>query len=163
MKTASFANIRQVNKADVNAIKNVIDSTGLFPSEYLDDMIQPYFDKVQENDYWLTYQDDNTPIAVVYFAPEKLTEGTYNLYLIAVHQAYHNKGIGKVLLEYIEKYLREQGERVLLVETSGLPSFERTRNFYAKNGYTQEARIRDFYTAGEDKIIFWKSLSKQTL
>lgn len=159
MNTPSISHIRQVNKADVNALKNVIESTGLFPSEYLDDMIQPYLDKVQDTDFWLTYQEDNAPIAVVYFAPERYTSGTYNLYLIAVHEAHQSKGVGEIMLQYIEKQLRKNGERILLVETSGLPSFERTRNFYSKNGYTQEARIRDFYTAGEDKIIFWKSLT----
>jgi hypothetical protein len=40
-----------------------------------------------------------------------------------------------------------------------LPTFERTRAFYAKNGYDQEARIRDFYKSGEDKIVFRKALT----
>ena len=42
--------------------------------------------------------------------------------------------------------------------TSGLPSFERTRGFYRLCGYDEEARIRDFYQAGEDKIVFRKAL-----
>jgi RimJ/RimL family protein N-acetyltransferase len=42
------------------------------------------------------------------------------------------------------------------VETSGLPEFEATRRFYERNGYVREARIRDFYRKGEDKIVFWK-------
>lgn len=46
---------------------------------------------------------------------------------------------------------------------SGLDSFELTRSFYRKNGYDEEARIRDFYRAGDDKIVFRKALdaSKQ--
>lgn len=55
--------------------------------------------------------------------------------------------------------LAARGERVLLVETSGLASFERTRAFYRKCGYDEEARIREFYQAGEDKIVFRKSLT----
>ncbi|MEM9508310.1 MAG: GNAT family N-acetyltransferase, partial [Cyanobacteria bacterium P01_E01_bin.35] len=31
--------------------------------------------------------------------------------------------------------------------------------FYRKCGYEQEAQIREFYQAGEDKIIFRKSLT----
>jgi ribosomal protein S18 acetylase RimI-like enzyme len=47
---------------------------------------------------------------------------------------------------------------VLLVETSGLPAFARARAFYRARGFDEEARIRDFYAAGEDKIVFWKAL-----
>ena len=66
------------------------------------------------------------------------------------------------MVTHVEKILAERGERILLVETSGLESFEQTRAFYHKCGYEQEARIRDFYQAGEDKIIFRKSLTAMT-
>ena len=45
---------------------------------------------------------------------------------------------------------------------SGLPEFERTRAFYHRCRYVEEARVRDFYAAGEDKVIFWKSLLPST-
>ena len=45
------------------------------------------------------------------------------------------------------------------METSGLASFESTRKFYRKCGYEEEARIREFYQAGEDKIVFRKLLT----
>ena len=63
------------------------------------------------------------------------------------------------MLNHVEHALALQGARVLLVETSGLPTFERTREFYRKNGYDLEARIRDFYKAGDDKIVFRKALN----
>jgi ribosomal protein S18 acetylase RimI-like enzyme len=55
--------------------------------------------------------------------------------------------------------LAARGVRLLLVETSGLPAFEGTRGFYRARGYAEEARIRDFYQAGEDKIVFRKLLA----
>ena len=45
-----------------------------------------------------------------------------------------------------------------LIETSGVPDFAAQRAFYAGLGYHEEARIRDFYAAGDDKIVFWKRL-----
>ncbi|MEO1249198.1 MAG: GNAT family N-acetyltransferase, partial [Pseudomonadota bacterium] len=30
--------------------------------------------------------------------------------------------------------------------------------FYRRCGYVEEARIRDFWSAGDDKIVFWKAL-----
>jgi hypothetical protein len=57
--------------------------------------------------------------------------------------------------------LKKQGGRLLLVETSELADFQRTRSFYHKYGYDEEARIRDFYKAGDDKIVCRKVLSDQ--
>ena len=39
-----------------------------------------------------------------------------------------------------------------------METFLATRAFYRRNGYDEEARIRDFYGPGEDKIVFWKAL-----
>ena len=150
-------NIRPVTPNDITALKNVIDANDLFPSNMLDDMISDYFDNKNGSDLWFTYEDGE-PIAIAYCAPEQMTEGTWNLYLIAVHPDYQGKGYGTSMLSYIEQILAGQGERVILVETSGLASFERTRSFYLQRGYEKEARIREFYQAGEDKIVFRKSL-----
>lgn len=87
-----------------------------------------------------------------------MTDGTSNLLLIAVHPEQQGHGIGQALMRDAEVTLATHGQRVLLVETSGLPEFERTRDFYQRLGYTHEARIRDYYAAGEDKIVYWKAL-----
>lgn len=63
-------------------------------------------------------------------------------------------------MRFVEQAVQVRGARVLLVETSGLPSFAHTRAFYHACGYHEEARIRDFYRAGDDKIVFWKALAQ---
>jgi ribosomal protein S18 acetylase RimI-like enzyme len=65
-------------------------------------------------------------------------------------------------MRHIECVLRERGERLLLVETSSLPQYEGARRLYCGCGFVQEARIRDFYQANEDKIVFWKRLDNST-
>ena len=97
-------------------------------------------------------------MAAAYYAPEALTDGTWNLYFIAVREALKGQGLGSSLLQHVESGLRQNQQRVLLIETSGLDGFELTRRFYLKHGYSEEARIRDFYAAGEDKVVFWKGL-----
>ena len=67
-------------------------------------------------------------------------------------------GLHRHGIAHVEDDLKARDQRLLLVETSGLESFDLTRRFYRKNGYDEEARIRDFYRAGEDKIIFRKAL-----
>ena len=150
--------IRPVTPDDLPALKAVIDANELFPSDMLDEMILDYFTNEESNDYWFTY-DDGKPVAIAYCAPERMTEGTWNLYLIAVHPDFQKEGRGVALLRHIEQKLASRGERILLVETSGLESFEGTREFYCKCGYEKEATIREFYQAGEDKIVFRKSLN----
>ncbi|MCW6511298.1 GNAT family N-acetyltransferase [Lichenifustis flavocetrariae] len=81
-------------------------------------------------------------------------------HLIAVHPDRQGQGRGTALLRHVERVLAARGQRVLLVETSALPAFERTRAFYRQSGYGEEARIRDFYQAGEDKIVFRKALRR---
>ena len=107
---------------------------------------------------WVT-DDDDGPVGVAYYAPERMTDGTWNLYMIAVHPARQGQGRGAALVRHVEEALAARGGRVLIVETSGLGSFERTRAFYRKCGYDDEARIRDFYKAGDDKIVFRKALA----
>lgn len=121
-------------------------------------MISDYLNNQNSKDFWLTYQDSQ-PVAIAYCAPEKMTQGTCNLLLIAVHPDYQGKGYGTSILHYIEQLLAERGERLLLVETSSLDNFERSRAFYLKCGYETEARIREFYQSGEDKIVFRKLLT----
>lgn len=150
--------MRAILKSDLIALKAVIDSTELFPADMLDEMTAAFFLNPDSAGLWLTQEINQQPIAVVYCAPEKLTDGTYNLYLIAIHKDYQGKGLGTEMMVYIENALKSKGTRILIVETSGLPAFERTRNFYEKLGYHREATIREFYQMGEDKIVFWKKL-----
>ena len=117
-------NIRAVQPNDIAALKRVIDANELFPAEMLDEMLSDYFENVSVDnehikDLWFTYATDQ-PVAIAYCAPEKMTMGTWNLYLIAVHPEHQGKGYGTSLLHYIEQILAEQGERVLPVSYTHL-------------------------------------------
>jgi ribosomal protein S18 acetylase RimI-like enzyme len=155
--------IRLTTPDDVTDLIVLAEASGLFePSqnEELVQMLDQHFNGETENqDLWFT-DDDNGVVGVAYVAPERMTEGTWNLYLIAIHPERQRQGHGVALLRHVEQVLASRGERVLLVETSGLESFEYVRSFYRKSGYDEEARIREFYKAGDDKIIFRKALVK---
>jgi ribosomal protein S18 acetylase RimI-like enzyme len=155
--------IRPITPDDTAALFAVVEAIGFEPKELeeLGSMLAEYFNgNLGDEHFWITYDDDE-PVGVAYYAPERMTEGTWNLYLIAVRPDRQGQGCGTALLRYVEQTLTARGERVLLVETSGLPSFERTREFYRKCGYEEEARIRDFYKAGDDKIVYRKALAAQ--
>lgn len=154
--------IRSVEKGDVDALKSVLDSSELFLSEMLDDMISDYFNNPASEHIWFTKVQNGIPVSIAYCAPEMMTEGTYNLYAIAVDKKEQGKGIGTEMMQYIENRLRKEGNRILIVETSGDSEYELTRKFYSTCNYVQEARIRSFYSETEDKVIFWKALKDRS-
>jgi ribosomal protein S18 acetylase RimI-like enzyme len=86
-----------------------------------------------------------------------MTNGTWNVLLIAVRPDQQGQGRGAALMRYVEQTLTARGERLLLVET--IASFEQTRAFYRKCGYDEEACIRDYYDVGQDKIVYRKVLN----
>jgi hypothetical protein len=70
------------------------------------------------------------------------------------------RGIGTQLLHYSEKEIQKAGGRLYLIETSSLPMYEKTRQFYLKHGYEQHALIADFYADGDSLVVFRKQLKK---
>ena len=150
--------IREVIHSDLDSLKIVLDSCGLFPSEYLDDMISDYFHNLDTNEIWFTYVENDSPISIGYCIPEKLTSGTYNLLAIGVSENHQRKGVAVEMMNFIEQKLKTIGARVLIVETSSDDAQIGARNLYQKLGYIQEAVIRDFWNEGEDKIVYWKKL-----
>jgi len=150
--------IRKVTKTDIESLKEVLNSIELFPSEMLDDMIAGFFNNPETQDIWFTTIENGKPISIGYCAPEQLTEGTFNLYAIGVRSDIQGKGIGTKMMTYLEQQLKEKGHRILIVETSGTDDFKLTRKFYENLNYSKEAVIRDFWSEGDDKIIYWKKL-----
>lgn len=151
--------IRPLTAGDLNSAKEVIDSTGLFPAAMLGDMAAPFLTGLAPDDLWFVAVDGEAVLGLLYCSPERLTDGTWNLLLIAVRDSEQGKGVGSRLTRHLERSLTERSGRVLIVETSGLPEFDRTRRVYASLDYVEVARIPEFYAATEDKVVFWKKLN----
>jgi GNAT superfamily N-acetyltransferase len=146
-----------MSRNDLSAVSSILDQTGLFPSEMLTEMAEPFLSEA-EPQIWLTACEGLDVLGFAYCEPERMTDGTYNLLAIAVDPSRQSGGIGQLIVSAVERAVRDIGGRVLLVETSSLPEYERTRSFYGQLGYDREAVVREFYAEGEDKIVFWKHL-----
>jgi ribosomal protein S18 acetylase RimI-like enzyme len=161
--------IRPSKLDDVPAILAIAEAIGfqLSELEVVRKLLTDYFadssghDPLQNGNnrrFWLTHDQDNDGIiGVAYCEPERMTDQTWNLQLIAIHPNHQGHGHGGKLLRYVEETLKARGGRMLLVET--LASFDLAQAFYRKHGYEEEARIRDFYAAGDDKVVFRKVLT----
>ena len=152
-------NIRPTRHNDLADLQEVLDGTELFPSEMLPDMVSSFLSGDKGSDMWLTCEVDGRAIGFCYAVPEEFTDGAWNMLALAVLPSLQGEGHGGALVAQLEETLKDRSQRVLIVDTSGVDAFAQTREFYRKNGYIEEARIRDFWAAGDDKIVFWKSLA----
>ena len=149
--------IKSTSPKDILGLQAVLDGTGLFPSEMLPDMLAPSLAGETEA-FWLTCHSDGEAVGLCYTVPEELADGTWNMLALAVRPDLQGKRFGAALVHAAEQYLKDKGQRILIVDTSGTDAFALTRKFYAQNGYEEEARIRDFWADGDDKVIFRKAL-----
>jgi GNAT superfamily N-acetyltransferase len=106
--------------------------------------------------FLLAVDAENQLIGYACFGPTPLTEGTYDLYWIVVDQRSAGQGVGTHLLRAVEEAIHVQHGRMLLIETSSAPNYERSRHFYLKNGYHLCETIVDFYRPGEDRVTYLK-------
>jgi N-acetylglutamate synthase-like GNAT family acetyltransferase len=113
--------IRAATNADLPAMKAVLEATDLFPSDLLDGMMAGYLCATAE-ERWLV-ADDGEVAGLAYVAAQRLTEGTFNLLAMAVLPDRQGQGIGRMIVAHVQAALAADGARVLLVETSGLPSY----------------------------------------
>ncbi len=108
-------------------------------------MTASYLNGNPDKEIWAVAEEESVLQCVAFCAQEKLTNGTWNLYLLAVDLASQRHGVGTAMVSWIERRLCDQQARLLLVETSSLPEFEPARRFYLRYGFEQEGLIRDFY------------------
>ncbi len=153
--------IRPALPSDKPEMMSLFSSLNLFDAgelEFMSELVDnSYNGTLGEGHYWVV-NADNGITSAAYYAPEAFGQNVYNLYFIGVLPNQQGKGTGSLMLKYVENHLKELEQRLLLVETSGLPSFEKTRQFYLKNNYEKEATIREYYKEADDKIIFRKKL-----
>jgi ribosomal protein S18 acetylase RimI-like enzyme len=108
--------------------------------------------------YMLVYREAGELLGYACYGPHPLTEGTFDLYWIAVDRAHRGHGIGLALLKAVEAGVRSLGGRMITVETSGTPEYAPARHVYASAGYLDEARLRDFYSPGDDLVIYTRHI-----
>lgn len=155
--------IRKLVESDREKIKRILESTGNFNEEEINiaiELINIYINDENQKDYEIFVDEEKNQIrGYVCIGPRPLTTGTYDLYWIAVNPEVQSKGIGSSLIKYIEDHIRERQGRLILIETSGKPSYEKERKFYEKNMYNEIVNIRDFYNRGDSLVIYGKYLS----
>lgn len=107
-------------------------------------------------DFFIAAGENDFPVGYACFGPTPLTEGTFDLYWIAVDPAFSGQGIGTALLQAVEEKIKRKRGRMLIIETSSAQLYESSCRFYLKNGYHLAETIHDFFRDGEDRVTYTK-------
>ncbi|MCX7664879.1 MAG: GNAT family N-acetyltransferase [Gemmataceae bacterium] len=155
--------IRPMIAEDISPLVEIAEATGVFRpleievlAELLDDYLSALANEEQHQCQSLLVGEELA--GFVYYAPTPMTEATWYLYWIVVDATRQRHGFGKLLLGHVEESIRQHGGKTLVIETSMLPTYQATRQFYLKNGYTFAGEIPNYYADGDGMGIFYKSL-----
>jgi len=155
--------IEPAQPQDGPAIREVNISVGVFTAPEIrcvDELWDDYVQRGDQADYhFLVYREHGTILGYACYGDHALTEGTWDLYWIAVSPAAHGRGIGHALLASTEAGIAKRGGYLVLVETSTTPAYAPARRLYQSAGYTLRATIPDFYARGDGLALYSKHLS----
>jgi len=86
------------------------------------------------------------------------TKSSFDLYWIATHADFRNRGLGALLLKVTEETIKKLKGSGVYVETASRAQYLPTRQFYEKNGYTLKAQFEDYYDKGDDLVYYVKKI-----
>ncbi len=160
--TAVSPHLRHLTADDRTRIEEITRLVGVFREEELLVALEVFDEAVRGaagNTYSvLGVQVDGDVAGWICWGPTPCTLGTYDLYWMAVAPEAQGTGIGKALLEEMERRLAGVA-RLIVIETAGRPDYAPTRAFYQARGYSPISRIPDFYAPGDDQVVFVKDVS----
>lgn len=156
----STLTLRAPKPTDRTRVAEIVRATGVFRPVEVDIALEVFDSAVAEPgvDYHAVgaYDESDRLVGFACYGPTPCTEGTWDLYWIAVHPAGHRQGVGRALMDACERAIAAAGGRLVVVETSSREDYGPTRAFYQAIDYQAAARIPGFYAARDDLIVYTK-------
>jgi ribosomal protein S18 acetylase RimI-like enzyme len=151
-----------MSREDKPGLREILRDTPefkFFEVEVAEELINSYLNDPSGSGYHILVAEvDSTVAGYICYGPTPLTEGTWDIYWMAVAREKQGQGIGSALMKSAEREIVRGKGRLAIIETSSTPAYEKTRRFHTSQGYETVARIPDFYTPGDDKLILQKRL-----
>lgn len=151
-----------IEPTDPTRIRAIVESTGVFsPMEVVIavELADERLVKGPASGYHFIFAErDGKACGYACYGPIALTQGSYDLFWIAVDKSAQGGGLGRLLLEESERRIRQEGGLRIYIETSTRPPYAPTRGFYERCAYHLEVVLKDFYAPGDGKAIYVKAL-----
>jgi ribosomal protein S18 acetylase RimI-like enzyme len=155
--------IRPLVEKDRARLLSMLIKTRSFTSQEIDvamELIDIVLKDSIQKDYRIhcLVDDGDQCIGYICYGSTPMTQGTFDLYWIAVDPDFQKQGVGSKLLDFLGNVVKKLKGRMILADASSIPQYEKTEKFYLKNGFQEVARISDYYHPGNDRITFCKKL-----
>jgi ribosomal protein S18 acetylase RimI-like enzyme len=165
MKAAgSDVTVTPTREQERPAIEALLRRCGVFRDEEVLvalEVLDVYLSKPGQQDYQVyTAKRAGSVAGYVCFGRNTMTDGTFELYWIAVDPEQQRHGVGRSLMTLAEYEIARQGGRMVCVETSSREDYHATRKFYHDLGYRQAAFVADYYAVGDAKVILTRKLAR---
>ncbi|MFO0953472.1 MAG: GNAT family N-acetyltransferase [Isosphaeraceae bacterium] len=158
--------IRPTGPADTPALVELALATGVFkPGELvaLREVLDDYHAHEHSQGHRsITLERNGRVVGFAYYAPSAMADRVWYLWWIAVEPGGQSKGLGTEMLRRAEADARAADARLMLIETSSLPHYEPTRQFYMRRGYNLYAVLEDYYADGDAMVVFARRLTPKT-
>ncbi len=154
--------IRPLEAGDREPLGSILRRTKMFTDDEVAiafELIDIVLNRPYQQDYMINVYEDEGVFGYYCLGPTPGTTGTFDLYWIAVDPDAQGKGIGKTLIGHAEDLVQSRDGRLVIAETSSREQYANTRQFYVSCGYSQLARIPDYYRVGDDLVVFGKYLN----
>jgi len=103
---------------------------------------------------WLIAEQDGALIGYTCYDRIPLSKVSFDLYWIAVLPECRGTGLATELLTRTARFAKSKRGLWMFAETSSRDAYAPARAFYLKSGFTEIARMEDFYEPGDDKLVY---------
>ncbi|MEM2955972.1 MAG: N-acetyltransferase [Candidatus Pacearchaeota archaeon] len=158
-----FFNIKDLNNNLLNELFKVLDEVkvqGVFKEEDVKiarEVINEKLSNLKNYNIKIVESSGNI-LGFICYDKSILSDSFYDLYWIAVLPSFQKQGIGTLLMNEMERDVKAKGGKAIILETSSSENYLVARHMYEKLGYKLIAKIENFYSEGEDKLIYKKDI-----
>ncbi|MBT1676389.1 GNAT family N-acetyltransferase [Curtobacterium aurantiacum] len=155
--------IRPYTALDQEAVVEVMVLAEMFAREdapFLEDALDRHLTSTREESRSLVASVDGRVLGAVLARAEEATDRVWDITMIGVRTDQQGHGIGQALMRAVESALIEGGARMILVRTSSTEQFAPARAFYLRLGYEQVAQVSDYWTEGDDLVVFRRTVQQ---
>jgi acetoin utilization deacetylase AcuC-like enzyme/GNAT superfamily N-acetyltransferase len=147
---------------DVGRVRSLVAGTGFFnaaEAEVAADLVTERLTKgIRSGYHFVLAERGATLVAYACYGLIEGTQGSFDLYWIAVAPEEQGKGLGAQVYARAEAAMRKAGAKHVYADTSSSDRYAGTRGFYQRMGFREEARLPDFYAPDDGKVIYVKAL-----
>jgi ribosomal protein S18 acetylase RimI-like enzyme len=152
---------RDLKQSDRTAISAFLKRIPEFATDELpvaEEVLDASLESSASGYYSIVGEKEGRAVGYATYGNTPLSRGNWEIYWAAVDPSEQGQGVGRELMFRCEAAIKQRGGWQITLETSSTPQYDRTRRFHISCGYTEIARIPDFYDRGDDLVIYFKKL-----